>query len=63
MIRFTVSAEPRRPAEQAQVGEPIDRTVHGRIGLAPQAPALFRAQPGDRARQMIGRIPVIEFLP
>lgn len=44
------------------VGEAIDRVMHAPIGLAPEPPGLVAFENLDRPRQVVGRIPMVEFI-
>ncbi len=43
-------------------GEVIDRVMHARLQLAPEAPGLLAFENLDRPRQVVGRIPMVEFI-
>jgi hypothetical protein len=45
------------------VSKAIDRVMHARFDLAPEPPDFLAFEGLDRARQVVGRIPVVEFLP
>jgi hypothetical protein len=44
------------------VGEAIDRIVHARLDLAPETPGLVTFENPDRPRQVVVRIPGVEFI-
>jgi hypothetical protein len=44
------------------VAKSIDRVMHARLGLAPEAPGLVAFENPDRPRQVVGRIPMVEFI-
>ena len=52
----------QRGVEPRHVGELIDRVMHAGIRRAPEPPAFLRFEIGQRHRQVMARIPLIEFL-